>query len=133
MSPQRTQQNGSPRDPFEIQDFTEFMDSVVGESKQFIDAQKDYYTLVAAEKAAKGAGSALNSVVALVLLGSVLVFFNIALALWIGELLSSFPLGFLIVGSGYLVIYLIFFLIWKNGFKHRFTLGIINAFYNEKD
>lgn len=128
-----TQETRTPVDPFEIQDFTEFMDSVVAESKEFIDAQKDYYTLVAAEKAAKGAGSALNTVVALVLLGSVLVFFNIALALWIGEELQSLPLGFVIVGGGYLLAYLIFTLIWRNGFKHRFTLGIINAFYNEKD
>ena len=128
-----TQETRTPVDPFEIQDFTEFMDSVVAESKEFIDAQKDYYTLVAAEKAAKGAGSALNTVVALVLLGSVLVFFNIALALWIGEELQSLPLGFVIVGGGYLLAYLIFTLIWRNGFKHRFTLGTINAFYNEKD
>ncbi len=128
-----TQQPPTPVDPFEIQDFTEFMDSVVAESREFIDAQKDYYTLVAAQKAAKGAGSALNTVVALVLLGSVLVFFNIALALWIGEELHSMPLGFLIVGGAYLLAYLIFTLVWRNGFKHRFTLGIINAFYNEKD
>lgn len=123
----------TPVDPFEIHDFTEFMDSVVDESKVYIDSQKDYYMLLAAEKAAKGAGSALNSVVALVLLGSVLVFFNIALALWIGEALGHMALGFLIVGAGYLLIYIVFMLIWRNGFKNRFTLGIINAFYNEKD
>lgn len=126
--PQRT-----PEDPFEIRDFTDFMDSVVDESKEYLDAQKDYYMLVAAQKAAKGAGSALNSVVALVLLGSVLAFFNIALALWVGELLGHLSLGFLIVGGVYLLAYIVFTLVWRNGFKHRFTLGIINAFYNEKD
>lgn len=122
-----------PVDPFLIEDFSDFMGSAVEEGNRYIDSQRDYYTLLATKKVAKGIGTTLNTVVALLLLGSVLVFMNIALALWLGELLASMSLGFLLVGSFYLLVYLIFFIIWRNGFKHRFTLMVINALHNEKD
>lgn len=42
-----------------------------------------------------------------------LVFINIALAMWLGQALSNFALGFLLVGAGYLIIAFIAYLMRK--------------------
>lgn len=39
-----------------------------------------------------------------------LIFISIALAIWIGQILDNFALGFLMVGGGYIIIALITFL-----------------------
>ncbi len=119
-------------DPREERDFGAFMDSMVQEAKAYIETQKDYYALIASERAAKAASSVLGGVVMIVLLGSVLIFCNLAAALWIGHALNNMALGFLIVGGAYLLFFLIFLLLWRGKMKERFVLGIINAI-NGKD
>ena len=121
------------RDPFEQEDFSDFMDHMAADAKQYWEAQKDYYALVASEKAARAAGGVMSSVVIALLLASVLVFCNLALALWLGGLLGNMALGFLITGGIYLVLLLLFMLLWRGGLRDRFTLNIINTFHDGKD
>ena len=119
------------KDPRDERDLGVFMDSMMAEAKGWFEAQKDYYALVASERAAKAASGVLSGVVMIVLLGSVLVFLNIAAGLWLGQMLHNMALGFLIVGGAYLVLFLIFQFIWRGKVKDRFVLRIINALHGK--
>lgn len=133
MSSAHEHHRSSGRDPFDQEDFSEFMDSMASDAKQYWEAQKDYYALVASEKAARAGGGLMSAVVMALLLGSVLVFCNLALALWLGGLLGNMALGFLITGGFYLVLLVVFLLLWRGGLRDRFTLNIINTLHDGKD
>lgn len=129
--------NGDPgplgKDPFLEDDFGTFMKSMVDETKSYLGAQREYYSLLAADRTAKVAGAMVSYVVTAVLVVTVLVFLSVAAALWLGTLLGSIALGFLVMGGFYLLVLLVLLFVWKGGFKHSFTLNILNAMYHEKD
>ncbi len=107
-------------------DFSEFMDGLVVDVKAYVRAERDHFTLHATEKAAVLMGHALRQVVLFILLGTVLVFLSIALALYLGDLLASRPLGFVIVAGIYVVLLGAFQLWWSQGGSDRFVLDRIN-------
>ncbi|MCB0763274.1 MAG: phage holin family protein [Flavobacteriales bacterium] len=109
-----------------------FMDAVVDDAKGWTEAQKNYLTLVASERAGKLSGTLLVAVVSALFVAMVLVMCSLALALWLGEVFNSTPLGFLAVGGIYVVLTIIFYQIWRHILRDRITLSIINAAY-EKD
>lgn len=125
--------NGLGKDPFLEDDFGTFMKSMVDETKAYMGAQRDYYALFAADRTAKVAGAMVSYVVMAVLVVTVLVFFSIAGALWIGQLLQNTALGFLLMGGFYGVLLLVLSFVWKGGFKHRFTLNLLNSMYDGQD
>ena len=107
-------------------DFSTFMDGFVGDVKGYVHAQKHYLTLHATEKASTLMGKAVEHIVLFVVLGMTLLFLNVALAFYLGDLLSSRPLGFVIVAGFYLLLLGAFLLWWKNGARDRFVLDRIN-------
>lgn len=125
--------HGFEKDPFDEDDFGTFMKSAVDETKAYIGAQRNYYALVAADRAAKVAGATLSYVVTAVLAGTVLVFLSIAGALWLGTLVHSTALGFLLMGGFYLLVLLVLLFIWKGGMKESFTLNLLNTIYDGKE
>lgn len=129
--------NGAPgavgKDPFLEDDFGTFMKSMVDETKSYMGAQRDYYTLLAADRTARVAGGMVSYVVMAVLVVTVLVFLSIAGALWLGQLMGSMALGFLVMGSFYGLILIVLGVVWKGGLKHRFTLNLLNSMYDGKD
>jgi hypothetical protein len=126
--------NGEPlsRDPFEHEDFGEFMDSMAGEAKSYWTAQKEYYTFVASEKAATASAGLLNGLVLGLIVASILVFLSLAGAIWIGRLLGDMALGFLSMAGVYLVLGLLFMIIWRSGFRDRYILGMFNSIYHDQ-
>ncbi len=107
-------------------DFSTFMDGFVDDVQGYVHAQKQYLTLHVTEKASMLMGKAVQHTVLFVALGMALLFFNIALAFYLGDLLSSRPLGFVIVAGFYLLLLGAFLLWWKHGARDRFVLDRIN-------
>ena len=107
-------------------DFSTFMDGFVDDVKGYVRAQKHYLTLHVTEKVSTLLGQVVQQVVLFVVLGMALLFLNIALAFYLGDLLSSRPLGFVIVAGFYLLLLGAFLLWWKNGARDRFVLDRIN-------
>ena len=112
-------------------DFSTFMDGFVDDVKGYVDAQKHYLTLHATEKASTLMGKAVEHIVLFVVLGMTLLFLNVALAFYLGDLLSSRPLGFVIVAGFYLLLLGAFLFWWKNGARDRFILDRINDLNND--
>jgi hypothetical protein len=96
-----------------------FMDAVVEDGKGWLEAQKQYATLVGSEKLGKLSGTLLVAVVSALFVAAILVMSNMAL-------------GFLSVAGIYLVLTIVFYLIWRHMLRDRITLSIINAAY-ERD
>ncbi|MBK7555437.1 MAG: hypothetical protein IPO17_17770 [Flavobacteriales bacterium] len=117
-------------DPFDHTDLGDFMESMVGETKDLWAVQKDYYALVASEKAARLSAGLLSSVVLTLAIGSVLVFVSLAAALYIGSLLNNMALGFLIMAGGFLLAGVVFMLIWRSGTRDKYILRWTNTLYN---
>jgi Putative Actinobacterial Holin-X, holin superfamily III len=107
-------------------DFSAFMEAFVSDLKGYVSAQKQFLVLHLSEKASRAMGKALEHTVIFAVLGMSLLFMNVALALYLGNLLSSAPLGFLIVAGFYLLLLSAFLLWWRNGARDRFILDRIN-------
>ena len=122
--------NGAPTDPFDQEDFGQFMDSMAGEAKAYWEAQKDYHALVASERAAKLGAGLLSGVVLCVLVASVLAFLSLGAAIWIGRLMGDLALGFLLMGGLYLLLGMIFLVVWRAGYRDRFILRMVNSLYH---
>ncbi|MBK9176349.1 MAG: phage holin family protein [Flavobacteriales bacterium] len=107
-------------------DFSSFMDGLVGDMQGYAKAQRRYLTLHATEKASTLMGKAVEHTAIVVVLGMALLFLNVALAFYLGDLLASRPLGFVLVAGIYLLLLGAFLLWWKNGARDRFVLDRIN-------
>lgn len=107
-------------------DFTSFMDGMVDDVKGYVKAQKRYFTLQATEKVSTLMGKAIEQTAIVVLMGIGVLFLNVALAFFLGDLLASRPLGFVIVAGLYLMLLGGFLLWWRNGARDHFVLGRIN-------
>lgn len=118
------------RDPFEHEDFGEFVDSVTGEAKAYWGVQKDYYTLVASEKAAKTSAAMLNGLVVGLVVASILVFLSLSAAIWIGREMGDMATGFLIMAGVYFLLGLVFVLVWRSGYREQYIMRMFNSIYN---
>lgn len=107
-----------------------FVDAVMEDGRAWIEAQKDHTTLVVSEKLGKLSGTLLVAVVSVLFVTAVLFMCSIALAIWLGGLMGSLALGFLMVGGIYLLLTIIFYLIWRHMLRDQITLSMINAAYD---
>lgn len=109
-------------------DFSTFLDVAINDVKSLVRSQKDLIVMEAAEKAATLSAKLIQSVVMAFAAVFVLLFLNIALALYLGELLNSTPLGFVCAAALYALIALAFNLYWKSAGRDRFLIERINDF-----
>ncbi len=75
----------------------------------------------------------LGKVVAFVVLFFALVFLMVALALWIGEMLGSPALGYLIAGGGFLLIGVVFWLVGRSIFAGTTVRYFVDLFFTDND
>jgi hypothetical protein len=61
------------------------------------------------------------------------VFLNVALALYLGELLGSYPLGFLLTALLVIALVGLFHLWWANGGRDGYLLARINDMNDDED
>ncbi len=83
---------------FGIEDYTESLRKFWLETKGYLELQKEYMTLDAAEKLIVLLSAAALGAICLVIGAMALFFLLFALAAWVGQLSGSVALGFLIMG-----------------------------------
>lgn len=114
-------------------DFSTFLSGTANDVRGYVEAQKRYLGLHFSERAGVLLSRLLAKVVLCAALGFALLFLNVALALYLGELLGSAPLGFLLVAALYLLLLGIFHVWWTNGGRDGFVLDLINDLTDTDD
>lgn len=89
---------------FGIEDYTESLRKFWLETKGYLELQKEYLTLDAAEKLIVLLSAAALGAICLVIGAMALFFLLFALAAWVGQLSGSVALGFLIMGVALLLL-----------------------------
>jgi cytochrome c biogenesis protein CcdA len=88
-------------------------------------------SVVKATQKATQIGSAVIASIATVILGLFILFFGgVALALWLGDLVNSRPLGFVIVAGFFLIVLVIIIALRKNIVFPYFRNLLIRKFYD---
>lgn len=112
-------------------DFSDVLNDVSADAKNFWYAQRDYTLIVVSEKAAKAGRSMVGGMIILALVSLVMLMMSMAAGYLVAERVGSVALGFLIVGCGYLVLTGSFLVLWKFVLGEKVQLNIINAFYDK--
>ena len=74
--------------------YTEDIREIILEIKHYLNLQKKYLAIDAAEKATAILSAVAIAAICILLSSTILLFCTFALAYWIGDLLNSLPLGF---------------------------------------
>jgi hypothetical protein len=114
-------------------DISTFMKGFMADLSGYATAQKRYLVLKASHKMAVVMGKVVHRSALLAGLALASVFLGVALALYLGELLLSYPLGFLLTALLVLVLLGTFSLWWTKGGRDRFILARINDMNDEDD
>lgn len=117
----------------EDNDLGDFLSATAEQAKEYVEAERQYLILGICEKVGKAAGSALSQLLSTLAILMVLLFASVALALWIGTMLASNILGFLIVSGIYLVVFLIIHYVARKALRVSVMLNVINSLYDDKD
>lgn len=104
-------------------DFSSFTTGLVRNVGEYVEVQKHYLQLTATERISVMLAGTVNGLVLAVCMGTLLLFVNVALAFHLGDQMGSRALGFLLVGSIYLVLFLCFTLWWRSSGRERFILA----------
>ncbi|MEO8068336.1 MAG: phage holin family protein [Flavobacteriales bacterium] len=107
-------------------DFSTFVDGFAQDVQGFVRAEKRYILMQASEKAGGLMGKTVGMVVPFLACIMALLFLCIGLGFYLGEVVGSRALGFVMVGGLYLILLGIFQLWWNSGGRDRFILGRIN-------
>ena len=89
--------------------YTENIKDIILELKNYLNLQKKYLAIDAAEKTTIILSAVAIAAICILLGGIILLFFTFALAFWIGDLLNSPPLGFLSMAIIIALILLLFY------------------------
>ncbi len=112
-------------------DFSDFMEGLVVDTKAYVRAEVDHLKLHAIEKASLLMSMVIRKTMVVILLGTSLLFLNIARAIYLGDQLDSRPLGYVIVAGTYLLLLGAFQLWWSQGGRDRFLIDRINDLSND--
>lgn len=110
-----------------------FLDGATADLRGYVNAQRDHLLMKASYKFATVVAKAVHSGALLGGFAIALVFLNVALALYLGEQLGSYPLGFLLTALLTLIMVGLFHLWWTNGGRDRYLLARINDMNNDED
>ena len=85
------------------------------------------------DRLSSAAAKALGAVIALVVILFAVVFLMVALALWIGEMLGHYSLGFLISGGVFLILGIILFYVGRRLFADTMVRWFVDLFFTDND
>ncbi len=117
----------------EDMDIGSFADGFITDIKGYVGAQRRYLMLLGRKKVAGLLGKAVHSIALMTGAVITLLFMLVSLAIYLGEVLSSYPLGFLATSGIVLLLLGIFHLWWSGGGKESFMLSRINDFNDDDD
>lgn len=101
--------------------------------KAYVSNHLELAKLELAERSAKIIASSVVSVTSALLGLITLGFLSFAAAFYLGDILSGYHWGFLIVGGFYLLIFVIYTAMGKPVFQRMYTNGIIKKIFKEHD
>lgn len=104
-------------------DFSTYSSGLVKSLSNYASLQKRYLQLTITERVSLMLAGTVNGVVMAVCMGTMLLFMNVALAFYLGDVLGSRALGFLVVGGVYLLLFGGFTLWWNSTGRERFILA----------
>lgn len=132
---QRPEQFGGPDEQVEVEEATisTFLEGFAADMRGYISAQRDLLMMKVTHKFAVLMGKAVHSAAVLGGIGMAFLFLNVALALYLGELLASYPVGFLLTALLALALVGLFHLWWTNGGRDSYLLARINDMNNDED
>ena len=100
-------------------------------AEDYLETRIELVKLEAAEKGSVAAAGAVTGIV----IGTVgliaILFLSLALATWLGQLLSSAALGFLIVGVIYIIMAVVFYMIKDSVLTRPILQSIIRTLFND--
>jgi len=103
--------------------------AVGDDAKAWLEAQTTVTKLEVSERLGVLSAKALLVVVVMLVVATALVLWFVALAIWLGELLASAPLGFLVAGAIFLLVGVVFYVLWRTVLRDKVTLAVINAIH----
>ncbi|MBS1569522.1 MAG: phage holin family protein [Bacteroidetes bacterium] len=127
--PHQEEQSRMPVDA----DMGDLLSSALDDGKAYFKAQTDYYKLQTSEQLGKAAGSLASLLIISVLAVLIVICSSIAFAIWLGTLVHSQALGFLMVAGVYLLTLLLFILAGGTSLRRSITLKVINSLYHGQD
>ena len=110
-------------------DIRGYVKAVGDDAKAWFEAQRTLTKLEVGEYLGVLSAKALLVVVVMLVVATALVLWFVALAIWLGELLASAPLGFLLAGAIFLLMGVVFYLLWRTVLRDKVTLAVINAIH----
>ncbi|WP_339653692.1 phage holin family protein [Flavobacterium frigidarium] len=113
-----------------FEEFKENTDDVQEKMKSFIESNLTYYKLKSFKTSMKATSTVLKFIIILLGICMVLLFFSIALAFGLGNMLDSNTLGFLIVGVIYLMVTVILYLIRDKIIERPLLVKFSKIFYS---
>lgn len=130
---QRTEQFGGTNGQEEEATISTFLEGFAADLRGYATTQRDLMLLKVTHKLAMLTGKAVHSAAVLGGIGMAFLFLNVALALYLGELLASYPLGFLLTAALTMALVGLFHLWWTNGGRDSYLLARINDMNNDED
>lgn len=124
MAPTERHRTGSDEAPPDPVGFVREMAQSVAD---YARAEGDHIKLAAAERVGEISGRIILLLVMILFFSGMVLMFNVACGLWLGQRLGDPVLGFLLAGAAYMVLMLLFYLLWRTVLRDRITLAIINA------
>jgi hypothetical protein len=110
-------------------DIGRYVKAVGDDAKAWFEAQTTVTKLEVSERLGVLSAKALLVVVVMLVVATALVLWFVALAIWLGELLASAPLGFLVAGAIFLLVGVVFYVLWRTVLRDKVTLAVINAIH----
>ena len=89
--------------------YTEDIREIILEVKNYLNLQKKYLAIDAAEKATVILSAVAIAAICILLSSTILLFCTFALAYWIGDLLNSLPLGFAAMAIVVVLVLILFY------------------------
>jgi hypothetical protein len=117
------------RDPREITDMGDFLESMVDEARDYAATEREYLTLLLAKRTADVAKSLMGALIGTMIIAAVLVFGSVAAAIALGRALGDPVLGFLAITAVYAAAFIVFLMLWRGSAGDRFKLTIINLLH----
>lgn len=108
------------------------IDDFVGHTRQYIETRVELGKLQLIEKGSVVSGQLAARLIVFLLSMSVVAFFSIALALYLGELLGKTYYGFALIGGGYALAGLLFYLNRDRWIQRPVAGGVIRSILNDQ-
>ena len=113
-------------------DFNERIGKAIDDVKDYLNLRLRLIQLNLAEKASAALANMISSLIAMVFLILFVLFGSFALSYWLGSILDSQALGFIIVAGFYLFIALLIQVFAKKSIRRKMMDSFISDFANEQ-